>query len=62
MSAGFVEFEFDLPEALLVGLTSKLKEMAATPLIKRSPGPEYSASTAASARNAQIQSLNLSIR
>jgi Uri superfamily endonuclease len=33
MSAGFVEFEFDLPEALLAGLTSKLTSMAGAPLI-----------------------------
>ena len=33
MSVRFVEFEFELPEALLVGLTSKLKDMVATPLI-----------------------------
>jgi Uri superfamily endonuclease len=33
MSAGFVEFEFDLPEALLVGLTSKLTKMEDAPLV-----------------------------
>jgi hypothetical protein len=33
MSAGFVEFEFDLPEALLAGLTAKLTAMAGAPLV-----------------------------
>jgi hypothetical protein len=33
MSAGFVEFEFDLPEALLAGVTSKLTEMAGASLV-----------------------------
>jgi hypothetical protein len=33
MTGGFVEFEFDLPEALLLGLTAKLAEMEGVPLV-----------------------------
>jgi hypothetical protein len=33
MSVGFVEFEFDPPEALLAGLTSKLTKMEGAPLV-----------------------------